>query len=439
MTLLLRVRQNSQKYTHIYMKRPFYTVLAAQFFSSLADNALILASIALLREILNDPRPGDTEPLLKFFFTVAYVVLAPFVGAFADSRPKGKVMFITNLIKVVGCSIMLLGVSPLMAMVIVGLGAAAYSPAKYGIVTELVPAKDLVAANGWIETLTVLSIIFGTVLGGFLSSPGVHTWLVGHYPTWSLSPGLTAVTMICVIYGIAALLNKMIPDSGVRYRKQHIHPVALTKEFIQSSKVLWTDKLGQITLSITTLLLGVAAVMQFIVLDWAQLDLGKDLKQASYMQAFVGVGSTLGAVLAAKYISMRKATSVIPIGMFLGISLISMIWIRSVWMAFPLMMGIGALAGFFLVPMNAMLQHRGYTLLSAGHSIAVQNFNENLSILVMLGMYYLLKNSGMTLHLSIVIFVVLITVLMALIYVWYLYNRTRYNADALIDEMPDHH
>ena len=179
--------------------------------------------------------------------------------------------------------------------------------------------------------------------------------------------------------------------------------------------------------------------MQFIVLDWAQLDLGKDLKQASYMQAFVGVGSTLGAVLAAKYISMRKATSVIPIGMFLGISLISMIWIRSVWMAFPLMMGIGALAGFFLVPMNAMLQHRGYTLLSAGHSIAVQNFNENLSILVMLGMYYLLKNSGMTLHQSIVIFVVLITVLMALIYVWYLYNRTRYNADALIDEMPDHH
>ena len=439
MTLLLRVRQNSQKYTHIYMKRPFYTVLAAQFFSSLADNALILASIALLREILNDPTPGDTEPLLKFFFTVAYVVLAPFVGAFADSRPKGTVMFITNLIKVVGCAIMLLGVSPLMAMVVVGLGAAAYSPAKYGIVTELVPAKDLVAANGWIETLTVLSIIFGTVLGGFLSSPGVHTWLVGHYPNWSLSPGLTAVTMICVIYGIAAFLNKMIPDSGARYRKQHIHPVALTREFIQSSKVLWTDKLGQITLSITTLLWGVAAVMQFIVLDWAQIDLGKDLKQASYMQAFVGVGSTIGAVLAARFISMRKATSVIPIGMFLGVSLISMIWIRSVWLAFPLMMGIGALAGFFLVPMNAMLQHRGYTLLSAGHSIAVQNFNENLSILVMLGMYYLLKNSGMTLHQSIVIFVVLITVLMALFYVWYLYNRTRHNADALIEEMPDHH
>ncbi len=421
------------------MKRSFYTVLAAQFFSSLADNALILASIALLREALNSNTPGESEPLLKFFFTVAYVVLAPFVGAFADSRPKGTVMFITNLIKVAGCATMLVGVSPLMAMVIVGLGAAAYSPAKYGIVTELVPANQLVAANGWIEALTVLSIIFGTVLGGFLSSTGLHQWVLSVNPAWKLSPALTAVTLICGVYGIAAILNKLIPDTGKRYRDQHIHPMLLIKDFITSSKILWTDKLGQITLAITTLLWGVAAVMQFIVLDWAQIDLGKNLKEASYMQAFVGVGSTLGAVLAARYISMRKATRVIPIGMFVGISLISMLWIRSVWLAFPLMIGIGALAGFFLVPMNAMLQHRGYTLLSAGHSIAVQNFNENLSILVMLGVYYLLKSAGMTLHQSIVIFIVLITVLMALFYVWYLYNRKFHNADALIDEIPEHH
>ncbi|MCE1161283.1 MAG: lysophospholipid transporter LplT [Burkholderiales bacterium] len=421
------------------MKRSFYTVLAAQFFSSLADNALILACIALLREILNNPNPGSQEPLLKFFFTVAYVVLAPFVGAFADSRPKGSVMFITNLIKVFGCAIMLVGVSPMMAMVIVGLGAAAYSPAKYGIVTEIVPANKLVAANGWIEALTVLSIIFGTVLGGFLSSTGLHEWVIARYPTWTLSPALTAITFICGVYGVAAILNKMIPDTGKRYRDQHIHPVLLVKDFVQSSKILWTDKLGQITLAITTLLWGVAAVMQFIVLDWAQIDLGKNLKEASYMQAFVGVGSTIGAVLAARFISMRKATRVIPIGMFVGISLITMLWIRSVWLAFPLMIGIGALAGFFLVPMNAMLQHRGYTLLSAGHSIAVQNFNENLSILIMLGVYYSLKNAGMSLHQSIVIFIVLITVLMALFYIWYLYNRKYHNADALIAEIPEHH
>ena len=421
------------------MKRSFYTVLAAQFFSSLADNALILACIALLREMLNTSTPGSQEPLLKFFFTVAYVVLAPFVGAFADSRPKGSVMFITNLIKVFGCAIMLVGVSPMLAMVIVGLGAAAYSPAKYGIVTELVPANKLVAANGWIEALTVLSIIFGTVLGGFLSSTGLHEWVLAHRPNWTLSPALTAITFICGVYGFAAILNKMIPDTGKRYRDQHIHPILLIKDFVASSKILWTDKLGQITLAITTLLWGVAAVMQFIVLDWAQIDLGKNLKEASYMQAFVGVGSTIGAVLAARFVSMRKATQVIPIGMFVGISLITMLWIRSVWFAFPLMIGIGALAGFFLVPMNAMLQHRGYTLLSAGHSIAVQNFNENLSILIMLAVYYMLKSMGMTLHQSIVIFIVLITALMALFYVWYLYNRKYHNADALIDEIPEHH
>ncbi len=421
------------------MKRSFYTVLAAQFFSSLADNALILASIALLREALQSNSPGESEPLLKFFFTVAYVVLAPFVGAFADSRPKGTVMFMTNLIKVAGCAIMLVGVSPLMAMVIVGFGAAAYSPAKYGIVTELVPAKQLVAANGWIEALTVLSIIFGTVLGGFLSSSWLHERMVLNFPSWTLSPALTAISFVCAVYGLAAILNKMIPDSGVRYAKQHIHPIALIKDFVVSSKVLWSDKLGQISLAITTLLWGVAAVMQFIVLDWAQMDLGKNLQESSYMQAFIGLGSTIGAVLAARFVSMHRATRVIPIGMFVGISLISLIWIRSVWLAFPLMIGIGALAGFFLVPMNAMLQHRGYTLLSAGHSIAVQNFNENLSILLMLGVYYLLKNAGVTLHQSITIFVVLITVLMALFYVWYLYNRKYHNADALIDEIPEHH
>ena len=329
------------------MKRGFYSIMAAQFFSSLADNALFIAAVALLRYA---HEPEWKKAALIPIFAVFYVLLAPFVGAFADSRPKGSVMFITNLIKVLGCSIMLVGVSPLMAMVIVGFGAAAYSPAKYGIVTELVPAKKLVVANGWLEALTVMSIIFGTVLGGFLSSQDLHEWLLGHVPHWTLSPALTGVVFVCLVYALAAVLNRMIPDNGARYNKQHIHPIALIKDFARSSRILWTDKLGQITLSITTLLWGVAAVMQFVVLDWAQIDLGKDLKEASYMQAFVGVGSTVGAVLAARYVQMRKATSVIPIGMFVGISLISLLWIRSVWMAFPLMLGIGALAGFFLVP-----------------------------------------------------------------------------------------
>ena len=417
------------------MTRAFYIILAAQFFSSLADNALLIASIALLREMLAD---RSQEPLLKAFFTVSYVLLAPFVGAFADSRPKGNVMFITNTIKVICCAIMLFGIHPMLAYAVVGLGAAAYSPAKYGIITELLPAEKLVAANGWMEAATILSIIFGTVLGGFLSSSFTHNWLIHTLPFITLSPATTAIAIICGVYAFAALLNRIIPDTGVIYGKQAHTPWKLIKDFWQCNLTLWRDKLGQISLAITTLLWGVAAVMQFIILDWAQADLGKTLEQASAMQAFVGVGSTIGALLAARFVAMRRATSVIPVGMFIGISLISLLWIRSVWMAFPLMIGIGALAGFFIVPMNAMLQHRGYVLLSAGHSIAVQNFNENLSILLMLSVYAGLKYFHVPLHSSIVFFVVLITLLMYLFYRWYLYNKVHYNADKLIEEIAHH-
>lgn len=416
------------------MSRSFYIILAAQFFSSLADNALLAASVVLLTEMLADP---SQQPLLKAFFTVSYVVLAPFVGAFADSRPKGSVMFITNLIKILGAAIMLFGVNPMLAYAVVGLGAAAYSPAKYGIITELLPAKQLVVANGWIEAATVLSIIFGSVIGANLATPTVQSWFVG-LTQLNLSPASTAILLICFVYALAAVLNRMIPDTGVRYDKQARNPLTLVKDFWHCNMTLWRDKLGQISLAITTLLWGVAAVMQFIILDWAQADLGRTMQESFTMQAFVGVGSTVGALFAARYVAMNRATSVIPLGMFLGISLISLLWIRSVWLAFPLMIGIGALAGFFLVPMNAMLQHRGYVLLSAGHSIAVQNFNENLSILIMLSVYAALKYFQVPLHTSILFFVFLITALMFLFYRWYVYNQKHHGADKLIEETAHH-
>ncbi|MEN9560050.1 MAG: hypothetical protein RLZZ502_1261, partial [Pseudomonadota bacterium] len=100
--------------------------MAAQFFSSLADNALLIAAIALLRQL---HEPAWMTPLLKSSFVLSYVVLACYVGAFADSLPKGKVMLITNAIKIAGCALMFLNVHPLLAYAVVGLGAAAYSPA----------------------------------------------------------------------------------------------------------------------------------------------------------------------------------------------------------------------------------------------------------------------------------------------------------------------
>ncbi|MGL4766537.1 MAG: lysophospholipid transporter LplT [Formosimonas sp.] len=417
------------------MTRPFYIILAALFFSSLADNALLFASIALLREMSTN---ASVEPMLKVFFAVSYVLFAPFVGAFADSRPKGNVMFITNSIKILGAAIMLFGIHPLLAYAVVGFGAAAYSPAKYGILTELLPPEKLVVANGWVEAATIFSIIFGTALGGFLSSPSLQQWLVSQFAGYSLSPATTAIFLVCFIYMLAAALNRMIGSTGVVYGKQEHTPIKLIKDFIHCNSVLWKDKLGQISLAITTLLWGVAAVMQFIVLDWAQADLGKTLEESSYMQAFVGVGSTIGAIMAARWVSMRRATSVIPLGILLGLSIVPLLWIKSMWIAFPLMIGIGALAGFFLVPMNAMLQHRGYVLLSAGHSIAVQNFNENLSILLMLSVYAALKFFGVSLHASIIFFAILISLLMFLFYRWYVYNKQHYQADKLIEEVAHH-
>lgn len=417
------------------MPRAFYIIISAQFFSSLADNALLAASIILLIEMLAD---SSLQPLLKAFFTISYVVLAPFVGAFADSRPKGNVMFITNLIKLIGAGIMLFGIHPMLAYAIVGLGAAAYSPAKYGIITELLPASKLVSANAWIEAATILSIIFGSVLGASLATTTVQKWLQNIFPMLELSPANTAILLICLIYLIAAALNLIIADTGVRYEKQAHRPIALLKDFWHSNMTLWTDKLGQISLAITTTLWGMAAVMQFIVLDWAQESLGQSLQESFRMQAVVGIGSTIGAILAARYIAMRRATSVIPLGILIGGMLITLIWIKSVWLAFPLMIIFGGLAGFFLVPMNAMLQHRGYVLLSAGHSIAVQNFNENLSILIMLAIYAALKFFQVPLDTSIIVFLVLITGLMALLYRWYLYNKKHHNADKLIEEIAQH-
>ncbi|MEK7318523.1 MAG: lysophospholipid transporter LplT, partial [Pseudomonadota bacterium] len=273
------------------MKKGFYTIMAAQFFSSLADNALLIAAIALLTELHS---PQWMTPLLKLFFVLSYVVLAAFVGAFADSMPKGKVMAITNTIKIVGCAIMMFGLHPLLAYGIVGFGAAAYSPAKYGILTELLPPEKLVMANGWIEGLTVGSIILGTVVGGALISVHVSTILLHfdmpYVDTGINTPAEAAMVVIMFFYVIASIFNLFIPDTGARYPQQEKNPVKLIAEFGDCFIALWRDKLGQISLAVTTLFWGVGATLQFIVLKWAEKSLGLNLSQGALLQAVVAVG-----------------------------------------------------------------------------------------------------------------------------------------------------
>ena len=425
------------------MKRGFYTIMAAQFFSSLADNALLVVAIALLIDL---HAPAYLTPMLKFVFVLFYVILAPFVGAFADSMPKGRVMFISNAIKVVGCTFLFFSVHQyfaLAAYAIVGLGAAAYSPAKYGILTELLPPEKLVIANGWIEGLTVASIVLGTVLGGILITPAVSDVLMTiDLPL--IDTGIDtaleiSIVLVAIIYAIAATFNLFIPNTGIDHRIPDKNPLFLIHEFGHCLKLLWTDKLGQISLAVTTLFWGAGATLQFIVLKWAEVALDYPLNKAAQLQGVVAIGIAIGAVMAARMISLRQSVTVIPLGIAMGIIVMAMTLAHELWIAIILLIVIGGLAGFFVVPMNALLQHRGYILMGAGHSIAVQNFNENLSILVMLSCYALLVLFDVHIYVVIVIFGLFVSVIMTLIRQWHLLNQSKGDSLHLIGARKKHH
>ena len=426
------------------MNRGFYTVMAAQFFSSLADNALLIAAIALLVELHG---PAWMTPLLKFFFTVSYVVLAAFVGAFADSLPKGKVMFITNTIKIVGCALMffydyfaLLGIDPhevvLASYAVVGLGAAAYSPAKYGILTEMLPPRQLVIANGWIEGLTVASIIIGTMLGGALINPSVSALLLSidlpRIDTGIDTPPEAAILVISLFYLIAAIFNLRIPDTGARYHDQTRNPVIMVRDFVQCFSTLWRDKLGQISLAVTTLFWGAGATLQFIVLRWAERRLDMPLSQGAILQGIVALGVALGAVLAGRMVPLKKSLQVLPVGVAMGFAVMSLMFVTWMPLVYFLLILVGALAGFFVVPMNALLQHRGHVLLSAGHSIAVQNFNENLNILLMLGLYALMIRANFGINTIIMLFGTFVSLTMLLVIRLHKRNQRRQDSLHLI-------
>ncbi len=413
----------------------FYIIMAAQFFSALADNALLVVAIYLLKDM---QAPGWQIPLLKLFFTISYVALAAFVGAFADSMPKRRVMFISNLIKVAGCALMFGWVHPLFAYAVVGLGAAAYSPAKYGILTEYLPHRLLVVANGWIEGLTVGAIILGVLLGGLLIDPSLSARLLA-IDLPMIDTGLdTTVEMSLLIvgglYALAAFFNLYIPDTGVPMKPLHASPIVLLTDFSRCFTSLWRDKLGQISLAVTTLFWGAGATLQFIVIDWADRALGMGLSQASKLQGVVAVGIAIGAVMAARRISLRASVRVIPLGIAMGVLVPLMVLVSNLWLAVPLLVLIGACAGFFVVPMNALLQHRGHMLMGAGNSIAVQNFNENLSILIMTGLYAALLAAGLSVYVVMVLFGAFVAATMYAVRKWHHANQRRHDDVAQLDD-----
>jgi MFS family permease len=405
------------------MKKGFHTIMSAQFFSSLADNALFVAAVELLRT------SGAAEwqrAALVPMFALFYVVLAPFVGAFADAVPKGRVMFVSNTIKIVGCLMMLFGTHPLAAYAIVGLGAAAYSPAKYGILTELLPPSQLVKANGWIEGLTITSIILGVLLGGQLVGPHIAPHLLAlDFPvidTGIDTPPESAIASLVFLYVVAAVFNLYIPRTDTELQPLPEQPLALVGDFMRCNRRLWQDKLGQISLATTTLFWGVSGNLRYIVLAWAAAALGYSTTQASSLVGVVAIGTAVGAVIASVVMRLEHATRVMPLGVAMGILVVLMNVIDNVWAAVPFLIVLGGLGGFLVVPMNALLQHRGHNLMGAGRSIAVQNFNEQACILLLGGLYTGMTRWGLSAFGAITIFGLLVAGTMAWIGRWHQRN-----------------
>ena len=378
------------------MSKGFYTLLIAQFLSALADNALLFAAIAVLQQM---NAPEWHEPLLLQFFVISYIVLAPFVGSFADALPKGRVMFIANGIKLFGSVSMILGMPPLYAYGIVGIGAATYSPAKYGILTELLPPEKLVSANGWMEGSTVIAIILGAIVGGKMAS---------------ISPQ-SAMIAIAFMYLVAAGFNMFIPKLPIDHAIAKKDLLYILSDFYRSFVALWRDPQGQVSLSVTTLFWGAGATLRLVVIAWAGIVLGFGLDHATQLTATVAIGVALGSVIAAKFITLENSVKVLPAGIVMGVLVIGMAFVTEWHLAALLLFTIGVLSGFFVVPLNALLQHRGHLLIGAGHSIAVQNFNENLGILLLSGAYTLMVKANLEINYIVIIFGLFVIISMSLI------------------------
>jgi MFS family permease len=385
---------------NLKVSKGFVPLLIAQFLSALADNALLFAAIALLAQ-LNSPQWH--QPLLLQFFVISYIIFAPFVGGIADAYPKGRVMFYSNAIKFIGSLSMLLGMQPLYAYAIVGVGAAAYSPAKYGILTELLPPKELVMANGWMEGSTVFAIILGSIIGGALAQ---------------FDP-LVAIIIITGLYLLAAVFNRYIPLLPIDHKLTKKNPLFMIKDFWHAFKVLWKDPEGQLSLAVTTLFWGAGASLRLIVIAWAGYALHFNLEEATRLTAMVAFGIAIGSVIAARYISLKDSVRVLPAGILMGGFVMTMVVIHDWHIAALIFLLIGALSGFFIVPLNALLQHRGHLLIGAGHSIAVQNFNENIGILLLSGTYTWMVREEFSINTIIILLGLFVSVAMLAIYKHY--------------------
>ena len=356
--------------------RAMLAVVAAQFLSAMADNALLFGALALLRI---DRYPEWTEPLLQEFFVGAYILIAPFAGPFADALPKGRVMLISNGLKLAGALGMWAGLNPFLTYGLVGLGAAAYSPAKYGILSELVPPELLVKANGLLESSTIAAILAGAIAGGALAD-------------WSVWGALGVVT---VLYGAAAAANLLIPRLAPAHPLTTYSLGSMLRDFVSAIRSMVKVQDTRFSMIGTSLFWGTGGTMRFLLVAWVPVALGITTNSMpAYLNAMVAVGIVIGAGLAAKFVTLEKADRSLPAGVLIGAAVCFLAVTTHMPTAFVVMCLVGACGGFFVVPLNALLQERGRETVGAGHAIAVQNLAENTAMLVMIGLYTLAVRSG---------------------------------------------
>ncbi len=383
------------------MPASFLLLLAAQFASALADNALLIVTIALLQQ---RGMPAWWAPMLKVGFIVSYVALAPFVGPLADAFPKARLMACMNAVKCAGVTGLLLGLHPLAAFFVVGLGAAAHAPAKYGLATELVRVDQLVAANGWLEVTAVCAVLLGTGAGGLLVSPALLAALGAdvHGATglvsWArIGPLFPSLLVLLGVFASAGALNLFVHDTGARHPVRSLHPGELARDFARANRCLWRDRDGGLSLAVTTIVWGVGATLQFAVLRWADECMHLRLDRAAYLQAAVAVGVIAGAVAAGLWVPLARAKRMLAAGVAFGLLTTLVAFTTTLALAVPLLVAVGAVGGLMIVPLNALLQDRGNALMSPGRSIAVQGASENASVLGCLGLYTALVARGVPL------------------------------------------
>ena len=356
--------------------RAMIAVLIAQFLSAMADNALLFAALALLK---SKHFPVWAGPLLQEFFAGAFILLAPFVGPFADSNPKGRVMLLANGLKLAGVLAMAFGLNPFLAYGLVGIGAAAYSPAKYGILSQLTTAEHLVKANSLMESSTIAAILTGALTGSILSD-------------WSV-PGVFAI--VTGSYAVAAVANLCIPRLPPAHPLESLSPYGLLRDFWQALVTLCRNTDARFSMVGTSLFWGAGSTLRFLLVAWVPVALGITTNSMpGYLNAVVAIGIAVGAGLAGKFVVLDKAERALPAGVLIGIAVCVLSVTSSVPVAFAIMVIAGAGGGFFVVPLNALLQERGHQTVGAGHAIAVQNLVENIMMLLMVGLYTLAVRAG---------------------------------------------